>query len=99
MVLLHFARVTRVFAFSYWGRTKTPATRVNSKKVSYFEQQRIFVSSVFRRVEIILSDIVFAMKIFARVARVARAARVSELAVLETMGIKDWNPGGGGVLD
>ena len=46
MVLLHFARVARVFVFSDRGRTKTGATRVNSKKCYIFQQQRMFVPSV-----------------------------------------------------
>ena len=41
MVLLHFARVTRVFVFSQTGRTKTWATRVNSKKCHIRGQKRV----------------------------------------------------------
>ena len=69
------------FFFSFMGRTKTRATRVNSKKCPIFNSKGYLCLLCPRKVEKILSDIVFAMKIFARVARVARAARVSDLAV------------------
>ena len=78
MVLLHFARVARVFVFSYRGRTKTRATWVNSKECPILNRNVYFCPLCPRKVEIILSDIVLAKKIFARVARVAR---VSDLAL------------------
>ena len=52
MILLHFAQVAQLFVFAHRSRTKTRATQVNYKKVSYFELQRIFMSSMPKRVEI-----------------------------------------------
>ena len=57
---------------------KTRATRVNFKKCPILNSKGFLCLLCPRKVEIILSDMVFAMKIFARVARVAR---VSDLAI------------------
>ena len=78
---LPFARVARLFVFAHRPRTKTRATRVNFKKWPILNSKGYLSLLCPRKVEIILSDMVFAMEIFARVARVARAARVSDLAV------------------
>ena len=77
---LPFARVARLFVFAHRPRTKTRATRVNFKKWPILNSKGYLCLLNPRKVEMILSDMVFAMKIFARVARVARAARVSDLA-------------------
>ena len=45
-------RVARLFVFAHRSRTKTRATQANYKIVSYFELQRIFMSSMSNRVEI-----------------------------------------------
>ena len=45
-------QVARLFVLAHRSRTKTRATRVNYKKVSYFELQRIFMSSIPKRIEI-----------------------------------------------
>ena len=78
MALLPFARVTRLFVFAYRPRTKTRVTRVNFKRCPILNSKGFLCLLCPRKVEIILSDMVLAMKIF---ARVARAARVSDLAV------------------
>ena len=74
-------QVTQVFVFAYRSRTKTWATQVNFKKCPILNNKGYLCLLCPRKVEIILSDMVFAMKIFARVARVAQAARVSDLAL------------------
>ena len=71
---LKFTRVARVYVFALWSRTKTQATRVNSKKCPILIRKGYFCPLCPRKVEMILSNIVPAKKIF------ARAARVSDLA-------------------
>ena len=68
------------FRFFYRSRTKTRPTWVNFKKCPILNSKGFLCLLCPRKVEIILSDMVFAMKIFARVARVAR---VSDLALFE----------------
>ena len=46
MILLHFTQVASIVIFSYRGGMKTRATQVKHQEVSYFQQQRIFVSFV-----------------------------------------------------
>ena len=76
MALLPFARVARLLVFAYRSRTKTRATRVNFKKCPFLNSKRFLCLLCPRKVEIIPSDMVFAMKIFARVARVSDLANL-----------------------
>ena len=65
MVFLPFARVARLFVFAYRSRTKTQATQVNFKKCPFLDSKGFLCLLCPRKVDMILSDMVFAMKVFA----------------------------------
>ena len=84
MALLPFAQT---FVCAYRSRTKTRATRVNFKKCPILNSKRFLCLMCPRKVEIILSDMVFAMKIFAQVAGVARVSDLAATTLLEKLAV------------